>query len=167
MSDVTKFLKDDHARIRRAINEYQRTPTNLMAALNVCDVIAIHLKIERDLVYPAVWEALSDSEEKVVGGTDDALYQRVEAVENLEPDDSTVALKMTALSRAVREHVVASEQYVEPKLRQRSDGMQMGGEAFALWQSEFEKQLPRTWSPMQRLANTGWGGGGKVANAGW
>lgn len=169
MSDVTKFLKDDHARLRRAIAEYQRTPNNLMAAMNVCDVLAIHLKIERDLIYPAMWESLTDQQESVVGGADDTLYQRMEAVENLQPDDPTVSQKMIALSRAVSDHVAASLNYVEPKLLGRPDGMEMGAEAFRRWQEAFEQQMPRTWQPMNRLANTGWGGGGggSVGNTGW
>lgn len=167
MSDVTKFLKDDHARVRRALSDYQRTPTSFAAALNVCDVVAIHMKIERELIYPAIWDQLGAADEKVVGDTDDLLYQRMEAVANINPEDPTLQPKMTALSRALRDHTTASEQYVEPRLVARPDSLEMGAEAFRRWQQLFEENMPRTWRPMDRLANTGWGGGGSVANAGW
>ncbi len=58
MSDMPKFIMDDHARIRRSFNDYQRTRSDLDAALNVCDHLWIHLTIEVELVHPAVWDEL-------------------------------------------------------------------------------------------------------------
>jgi hypothetical protein len=74
---------------------------------------------------------------------------------------------MTVLSRALDGHVEAFQQNLVPRLAGRSDAQEMGSRAFQRWQELFESKAPRTWTPMRRLANTGWGGGGKLANSGW
>ncbi|HEX3540904.1 MAG TPA: hypothetical protein VHT75_10740 [Acidimicrobiales bacterium] len=165
MSDVTKFLADDHARIRRAISEYWRTPSNLDAALNVCDTLWIHMTIEVE-----IQRSLGDGSTEAgyaMGVADDRLHTAMEGIEGLEPGDPSLPARMTVLSRALDGHVEAFQQNLVPRLAGRSDAQEMGSRAFQRWQELFESKTPRTWTPMRRLANTGWGGGGKLANSGW
>lgn len=165
MSNVTKFLTDDHARIRRAISEYWRTPSSLDAALNVCDTLWIHMTIEVE-IQRALGEGSTEAG-LAMGVADDKLHTAMEAVEGLEPGDPSLATRMMALSRAVDGHIEAFRQSLAPRLAGRSDAEEMGSRAFQRWQELFESKAPRTWTPMRRLANTGWGGGGKLANTGW
>jgi hypothetical protein len=167
VSDMPKFLADDHARIRRSFYDYRRTPNNLDAALNVCDFLWIHLTIEVELVHATVWEQLAAADTDALTTSDETIYRLMEAIDKLEEKDPSVGQKMLALQRAVEDHIGAYEKYVVPKLAARTDLMEMGSQAFRRWQELFEERPPRTWRPMNRLANTGWGGGGRFANSGW
>lgn len=167
MADVTKFLADDHGRIRRSFHDYRRTPSNLDAALNVCDHLWIHLTIEVELIHPVVWEDLAPGDAQSLSDADDRIYRLMEAIDRMEPKDPALNSLMAALTEAVDGHIGAYERHILPKLRGRSDEMDMGREAFRRWQQLFEERPPRTWMPMNRLANTGWGGGGRFANSGW
>lgn len=167
MSDMPKFIMDDHARIRRSFNDYQKTRSDLDAALNVCDHLWIHLTIEVELVHPAVWDELEPADAEVLARADDQISGLMEAIDRLEPKDPSIAPRMFALQRAVVDHIEAYNKYVMPKLRTRPDQLEMGREAFRRWQELFEERPPRTWTPMNKLANTGWGGGGKLPGTGW
>jgi hypothetical protein len=167
MSDVTKFFADDHARIRRTFSEYWRTPNSLDAALNVCDTLSIHLTLEDEVVHAAVLDDLPSSDAVAMGRADEKVQTSMEAVAGLEPEDPSLTGLMTAFSRAVDGHIAAFNQYLVPHLAGRPDELEMGSRAFRRWQELFESKTPRAWTPMKRLANTGWGGGGKLANSGW
>ncbi|MDQ6615229.1 MAG: hypothetical protein M3083_10890 [Actinomycetota bacterium] len=166
MSDMPKFLADDHGRIRRSFNDYKRI-NNMDAALNVCDHLWIHLTIEVELAHPAVWNSLSSTEAEGLSAADDQISRLMETIDSLEPNDRSLGQQMTLLQRAVDAHIVAYDKYLMPKLRARPDQLEMGRDAFRRWQELFEERPPRTWRPMDRLANTGWGGGGRLPGAGW
>ena len=176
MSDISKFLQDDFNRIRRSFNDYVRmrppipaTPRwdDLDAALSVCDTLWIHLTIEVEQIHPVVWDQLAPNEAQELSGIEDKISSLMETIDKMEPKDPGLRQKMTALRQAVNDHIAAYEKYVYPRLRTRPDQMEMGGAAFRRWQELFEERPPRGWAPMKGLANTGWGGGGKVPNAGW
>jgi hypothetical protein len=167
MSDVTKFVADDHARIRRAFVEYRRTPNNLDAALNVCDTLWIHMTIEVELIQAAVWDELPAADREAMGSADDRVHQLMASIDRLERDDPALAAQMATLSRMVDDHIAAYERYVVPPLARRPDQLELGRQAFRRWQELFGQRTPRTWTPIKRLANTGWGGGGRIANSGW
>jgi hypothetical protein len=167
MSDVTKFVADDHARIRRAFIEYRRTPNSLDAALSVCDTLWIHMTIEAELTHASVWDELSAGDREAVGAADDKVHGLMAAIDGMEPGDPVLTTQMAALSRALDGHISVYDQFVYPRLVGRPDELEMGRQAFRRWQELFAQQTPRTWTPMKRLANTGWGGGGKIANSGW
>jgi hypothetical protein len=166
MSEITKFLADDHARIRRSFNDYQKK-NDQEAALNVCDHLWIHLTIEVELVHPVVWDQLSSADAELLSKTDDQISGLMEAIDQLDPKDPSLAQRMRTLQQTVATHTEAYEKSVFPLLRLRSDQLDMGRQAFRRWQELFEERPPRTWTPMNRLANTGWGGGGKLPGAGW
>jgi hypothetical protein len=167
VADVTKFLADDHGRIRRAFHEYRRTPSNLEAALNVCDTLWIHLTLEVELIHPIVWDDLEPAASDAAGAADDQIHRLMETINGLDEKDASLGSQMLALSRAVDQHIAAYNAHVVPLVAGRPDEMELGSKAFARWQQLFEERTPRTWRPMDRLANTGWGGGGKLANSGW
>jgi hypothetical protein len=167
MSDVTKFVADEHARIRRSLAEYRRTPTSLDAALSVCDTLWIHLTIEVELIHSSVKEDLPAADAAAMGAADNQVHQLMEAVDGLEAGDPSLTARMNALSRAVDGHIAAYERCVLPQLASRSDAHELGRKAFRRWQELYEQKTPRGWTPMNRLANTGWGGGGRIANSGW
>jgi hypothetical protein len=167
MSDLTKFLADDHTRLRRSFVEYRRRPNNLDAALNVCDHLWIHLTLEVELAHPAVEDDMAPADSEVLNAADDGIHRLMATIDSLEAKDPSVSRHMASLERAVGDHIGAYESYVLPKLSARPDVTEMGGTAFRRWQELFEERPPRTWTPMKRLANTGWGGGGRFANSGW
>lgn len=165
MTQLTKFLTDDHARIRRALDRYRRTRTQ-DAAGNVADHVRLHSMIEAEFLQPFVLSALSPREAEMEAAAHDRLDQVVEALDR-SYSDAEVHQLMGDLERLMSEHAAAEERTLWPRLSASEHQQELGRLAAAKWQELFSRQSPRQWVPMSGLANTGWGGGGRLPNSGW
>lgn len=171
MSDITKFLRDDHARLKRSFRGYRREPQSLDAALIVCDNLWIHTTIEEELLYPVLRDEI-DAKVAAAAEREHAEANAImEKIDQLEPSDPGFRRLMDALEVAVQRHVQNEETVIFPMLRGYEGELEMGRQAFARRQELVDQLPPRVVPRMPGLANTGWGGGGtgggKVANAGW
>ncbi|MGH9282656.1 MAG: hemerythrin domain-containing protein, partial [Acidimicrobiales bacterium] len=54
MSEITKVMRDDHARFKRLFLRATQAPESLDIALDLCDELTIHTTIEDEIVYPAL-----------------------------------------------------------------------------------------------------------------
>ncbi len=166
MPEIRKFIIDDHARIRRAFTDYHKSPWSLDDAMNVHDTLRVHLALEDEILQPVVWGKL-DTADAALAETEHAEIESLIArIGALKPDEPGLARAMDLLFKAVARHIRTWERAVLPKLADE-DIYGLGGQAYRRRQELFTESPPRTWRPMDRLANTGWGGGGKIANAGW
>jgi hypothetical protein len=168
VSHIIKFLKDDHNRIRRSFTNYRRTPWDLEEALSSCELLWIHLTLEQELLHAVLWDKL-DEDVVATAETEEALIQGLmDKIDKLAPDAPGLARLMMALDKAVARHINTYERKILPLLGTVvNDPFALGSEAFRRWQELFNEHHPRNWQPMKGLANTGWGGGGRLPNAGW
>jgi len=166
MPEIRKFMIDDHSRIRRTFDAYHKTPWSIDEAMNVSDTLRMHLTLEDEVVRPVVWAKVADD----AAARDAAEHGQIEGlmakIADMEPNDPSLTRSMQLLHQAVTRHFRTWERDILPKLADE-DIYGLGGEAFRRRQELFNAGPPRTWRPMDKLANSGWGGGGKIANAGW
>ncbi|MDP9075423.1 MAG: hypothetical protein M3N98_14920 [Actinomycetota bacterium] len=168
MSHIVKFLMDDHNRIRRSFSNYRRTPWDLDEGLNVCELLWVHLTLEQELVHPAIWDKLDKDMAQTAEAEEALIHGLMTQIDKLDPQAPVLARLMELLERAVARHIHTFERGILPALSAAvEDPFAMGSEAFRRWQELFNERQPRTWEPMKKLANTGWGGGGRLANSGW
>ena len=161
MSDIRKYLTDDHRRLRRAFNIYRQEPTSISAALHACDQVWIHCRLEEEMLFPvldaAEVEALQEEHETIA-----ELMAEVDQFEGYDPELPKV---MERVQRAVDFHVQDEESSVFPRLK-GGDGelAELGRRAFGRRQELMTERPPRG-VRLRLAAHTGWGN--KVANAGW
>lgn len=172
MSDITKVLRDDHARMKRLFLRAEASPEDLSLALDVCDEITIHSTIEEELVYPALREldaGLADHAEE----EHEEAKEIIAELEDMDLDDPGVYPLMRQLKKAVMNHVEEEEGTVFKVLEQglADQLLEMGSEAFAMRQQLLADRPPRREVMKPETANTGWGGskkrGSATGNVGW
>lgn len=157
MSDITKVLMDDHARIKRLFLRANQEPQNLDIALDVCDELNIHATIAEEIVYPALRQlnaGLADEAE------DDHEEERelIAEIEDLDPDDPAVDAMMSQLKKSVMRHIEREESAVFPVIdRGLPDQLlELGSQAFALRQELLHQRPPRRSAMKTETANVGW-----------
>lgn len=166
MSEITKTLIDDHARIKRMIGSYKASPTDLDVALAVCEELAIHAAIEEQLVYPEL-ERIDPGMAETSEEEHEVVKDLAAQIGDLEYGDPELAGMMQELIRLVQKHVAKEERDMIPKLRRGlgEKAWDLGPGAFAMRQEMLRGKSPRKAAKMAQLVNTGWSG--VVPNAGW
>jgi len=157
MSDITKVLRDDHARMKRLFLRANQAAEDLDIALDVCDELTIHASIEEEIVYPALRELNSgladDSEDD-----HETAKELISEIEDLDPDDPAVRTLMMQLQKAVMRHVDKEEKVVFPVLERGYPDqlLEMGSQAFAMRQELLGARPPRRKTMLTQTANVGW-----------
>lgn len=157
MSDITKVLRDDHARMKRLFLRAAQAPEDLDVALDVCDEITIHATIEEEIFYPALRElnaSLADHAED----EHEAAKELIAEIEDLDPDDPAMTAMMLQLKKAVLRHVEEEEKSVFPAFEKGYPDqlLEMGSQAFALRQELLGARPPRRSVQKTQTANVGW-----------
>ena len=158
MSDITKVLRDDHARIKRLFLRANQSSEDVSIALDVCDELNIHATIEEEIVYPALQELDSHLAEQSEDEHEEA-KELIAEIEDLELDDPAVRQLMVQLKKSVMKHVEMEEKQVFPILERGLPDqlLEMGSQAFAMRQELLGARPPRRSPIKAATANMGWG----------
>lgn len=157
MSDITKVLRDDHARIKRLFLRANQEPDNLDIALDVCDELTIHSTIEEEIVYPALRQLNSGLADEAEDDHEEA-KELIAEIEDLDPDDPAVDAMMTQLKKSVLRHVEREESTIFPVIERGlpDQSLELGSQAFALRQELLHQRPPRRNALKTQTANVGW-----------
>lgn len=158
MSDITKVLRDDHARIKRLFLRANQASEDVSIALDVCDELTIHTTIEEEIVYPALQELDANLAEQSEDEHEEA-KELIAEIEDLDLDDPAVRQLMVQLKKSVLKHVEREEKEVFPVLERGLPDqlLEMGSQAFALRQELLGSRPPRRGTMKSATANLGWG----------
>lgn len=157
MSDITKWLRDDHARIKRLFLRANQAAEDLDVALDVCDELTIHATIEEQILYPALRElnaGMADESED----EHEAAKELIAEIEDLDPDDPAVRSMMTQLQKTMLRHF-AKEEEVTFKIIEKGYPdllLEMGSQAFAMRQELVGGRPHRSTTIKTGTANVGW-----------
>jgi iron-sulfur cluster repair protein YtfE (RIC family) len=157
MSDITKVLRDDHARIKRLFLRANQASEDVSIALDVCDELVIHATIEEEIVYPALAELDSRLAEESEDEHEEA-KEIIAEIQDLDPYDPAVTGLMTQLKKSVMRHVDKEEKVVFPVLERGLPDqlLELGSQAFAMRQELLGARPPRRSTLVTQTANVGW-----------
>ena len=171
MPNVIHNLVNDHMRVRKMLQRFGRYTGDLNLALQICDELTMHAKIEEELVYPLVRDKLDarladESEED-----HEEMKHIIAQIQDLEPGDEKLQLLIHRLKAELERHAQREEREIFPELDRFHDDMfEAGRQAYARTQSLLQERSGPPPKPLQ-VANSGWGNpdGGRrdVANPGW
>lgn len=161
MSDIGKYMTDDHRRLRRAFNIYKQDPTSIHAALHACDQVWIHARLEEEMMYPV----LDPADVEALQEEHEIIAEMMAGIDELESNDPELPKAMERLARAVEFHVRDCEDGSYRRLKGDDDELtELGQKAFRRRQELMTERPPRG-VRLRLAAETGWGN--KIANAGW
>jgi hemerythrin superfamily protein len=137
--DAIDMLVADHKGVARLFADFKRlTDENRddeKAALvaKICQELTLHTKLEEDLFYPAVREAIDDEDQ-----VDEAIVEHAGAkeliaqLESADPEDDFYDAKVTVLGEQIDHHVEEEEGRMFPKARQSGlDTLELGAVMFS------------------------------------
>lgn len=119
--DATSLLRADHKLVSGLFAEYEKTTSKTkkeQLVAQICNELTVHAQVEEEIFYPAVKQALSDSElipEAIVEHA--TLKDLIAQVEEGEPDDEMYDARIKVLSEYVHHHVQEEQNEIFPKAK--------------------------------------------------
>jgi hemerythrin-like domain-containing protein len=129
--DAIGVLKEDHQAVKQLFTRFERANAESekeRLGEKICNELKLHTRLEEEMFYPAVREALADSdlvnEAEVEHASAKDLINQIEAT---SPSDERYEALVTVLAEYVRHHINEEENEMFPKVRRSSlDLVQMG-----------------------------------------
>lgn len=119
--DAIAMLRDDHARVVELFDRFENTRGDRKEKLvqQICDELELHTRLEEEIFYPAVREAIGDDDLM-----DEATVEHQSAKEliaqlrSMSSDDDLFDAKTTVLGEYVKHHVKEEQGEMFPQARQ-------------------------------------------------
>ncbi|MHB8483482.1 MAG: hemerythrin domain-containing protein [Nitrospiria bacterium] len=114
-----KMLKEDHQLVKEQFEEFKEIKSNEKEELvkNVLNELTIHVTIEEEIFYPAVWKKIKDNDLM-----DEALEEHhvvkllISELQEMGPSDERYDAKFTVLGEMVKHHIKEEETEMFPKI---------------------------------------------------
>lgn len=142
-------LTDDHARVKKLFKQYEKlakdeadeSERQELATL-ICTELTAHATAEEEIFYPAVREAIDETdlvdEAEVEHATAKDLIAQIQAS---TPDDPHYDAKVKVLGEYINHHVEEEEGEMFPKAKRAKIDTIMLGEQIAVRKAEVKEQL--------------------------
>lgn len=158
MSDITKVMRDEHARLKRLFLRATQAPESLDIAWDLCDELTIHSTIEQEIVNPALAKLDPGLAQRIEEEHEEAAEIAAE-IEDLDPYDTAVFPLLVQLKKAVMRHIDTSEKRAFPIIERGYPDqlLELGSQAFALRQELMSARPRRRSQNKAATANWGWG----------
>jgi len=125
--DATVLLKADHEKVSDLFIEYEEarsTKEKKQIAEQICDELTVHARIEEEIFYPAVKQALKDKELIPEATVEHAtLKSLIDQVKGVEPDGEMFDARIKVMHEYVKHHVKEEQNEIFPKAK--SSGLDM------------------------------------------
>ena len=123
--DAITLLKHDHKTLEGLFKKFEKTGPNAHKtqrdlAQKIVKELSVHASIEEKVFYPAIREAVSDTEDHVLESLEEHHIVKLVASEldGMKPEHERFRAKMTVLIENVRHHVEEEEGELFPQVRQ-------------------------------------------------
>jgi hemerythrin superfamily protein len=127
-TDAIALLMADHKKVKGLFEEFKRLKEadgsdeeKAQIVGQICSELRMHTEIEEEIFYPAVREAIEDTDLM-----DEALVEHagakdlIEQLEGVDPDDDLYDAKVTVLGEQIDHHVKEEEGEMFPKAKKAS-----------------------------------------------
>jgi hemerythrin-like domain-containing protein len=119
--DAISLLKEDHQEVKQLFTRFERAngeSEKERLAEKICNELKLHTRLEEEMFYPAVREAISDAdlvnEAEIEHASAKDLINQIEAT---SPSDERYDALVTVLAEYVRHHIKEEEGEMFPKVR--------------------------------------------------
>ncbi len=109
---VVEMLKEDHAKVKELFEEFESADSQEQAeiAATVIFELEIHAELEEKLIYPAIREAIDDSDMMNEAVEEHHLvHVLITELKKMKPKDEKFHAKFTVLSELVKHHIEEEE----------------------------------------------------------
>jgi hemerythrin superfamily protein len=138
--DAIALLRQDHRAVEKLFKQFEKAgprahKTRRDVVERVIRELAVHAAIEEQVFYPAVREAVPDTEDEVLESLEEhhIVKWTLAELDGMDPEHERFVPKMTVLMESVRHHVDEEENELFPQVRAALSRKQLAelGEAMA------------------------------------
>lgn len=154
--DAIALLTEDHDKVKKLFGEFEMLKTGgdaedekLDIVQEVCMELTIHAKIEEEIFYPAVIEAIGQ-----LDIMDEAAVEHATAKELIEelvlmaPEEENYDAKVTVLKEMVEHHIKEEEGKMFPRLKKTSIDLVGLGQRLSQRKQELQMDISMVSVPM-------------------
>lgn len=136
--DAIAMLTADHKEVKALFDKFDKLSdrsksSKKQLADQICQALTIHAQVEEEIFYPAVRDAIKDSDLLDEAEVEHASAKElIGQIQGMEPDDDLYDAKVKVLSEQIEHHVEEEEGEMFPKVKKsRLDLTQLGAEMAA------------------------------------
>ncbi|MGI8776823.1 MAG: hemerythrin domain-containing protein [Acidimicrobiales bacterium] len=114
--DAIALLRNDHREVERLFKQFEKAGPNAhktrrQVADRIVKELSVHAAIEEQVFYPAVREAVPETDDDVLEGLEEhhIVKWTLSEVDGMDPEHERFVPKMTVLIESVRHHVTEEE----------------------------------------------------------
>lgn len=119
--EATALLRADHKLVSDLFGQYEKARSRdrkLALSEQICAELTVHAQVEEEIFYPAVKEALHDTELVPEATVEhDSLKDLIAKLEGNKSDEEMFDAQMKVLSEYVKHHVKEEQNEIFPKAR--------------------------------------------------
>ena len=136
--DAIALLRQDHREVERLFKQFEKAgPRAHKTRRNIADKVikelSVHAAIEEQVFYPAIREAVEETEDTVLESLEEhhIVKWTLTELDGMDPEAERFVPKMTVLMESVRHHVEEEEDELFPEVREALSRRQLAelGEA--------------------------------------
>ena len=146
--DAIALLTADHREVSDMFEQYEQLTDRARASKQkltdkICKALLVHTQIEEEILYPAVREALKDSDDMV----DEAVVEHaaakdlIQQLRDMDPEDDLYDAKVKVLGEEIEHHVGEEEKEMFPKIRKSGLDIKALGQELAQRKQELMSTL--------------------------
>jgi hemerythrin-like domain-containing protein len=141
--DVIDLLEADHKRVKKMFKDFEKLAKQgdvagkVEIAMQICDELKVHTRIEEEILYPALYDALDESDL-----VDEAVVEHatakdlIDQIESMVGSDHLYDAKVKVLGEYINHHIEEEETEIFPKARKAKMDLEGLGEATAFRKDE-------------------------------
>jgi hemerythrin-like domain-containing protein len=141
--DAIALLTAEHREVKDMFEQFEQLGDRAKASKEklkekICQALIVHTAIEEEIFYPAVREAVKDSEDMV----DEAVVEHaaakdlIQQLQEMQPDDDLYDAKVKVLGEEIDHHVQEEEEEMFPKARKSGLDLIALGQEMAMRKQE-------------------------------
>jgi len=134
--DAIAILKDDHKKVDEMFKRFDKLKEDgdekLALVQKICQELMIHTKVEEEIFYPALRDAIVDADMMDEADVEHASAKALIAeLTQMKPGGDHYDAKVTVLGEYIRHHVKEEQQEMFPKARSAKVDLKALGKAIA------------------------------------
>jgi hemerythrin superfamily protein len=140
VTDPVKLILTDHEKMRELFDEFEGTENKRSKARIAREILLeldVHAGIEEEIYYPAVEQALDESEKEAIAEAEEehhVVHLLIGELREMSPSDEHFDAKMTVLIENVRHHMEEEEQEMLPKSKEVIDDTERESLGEQMWE---------------------------------
>lgn len=143
--DAVAMLREDHKRVLAMFEEYEHarsTDTKRQLVASICEELTLHTTLEEEIFYPAVKEALNDSELVPEARVEhDSVKALIAQVQDQEPGGEEFDAKIKVMGEFVKHHVKEEQNEMFPKAKKSALDLMALAQQMAERKAELQRQM--------------------------